>query len=161
MTWRVVIDTNIWIRILLKGRVTLPVLEAFNDNKFQLVMSQPLLDELHQVWNRPRLRQHIDPNQAIRLEQQLKNRSLWVEVKTIPPHCRDPKDLPVLATAIDGAAQIIVSGDNDLRADHGLRMAMETHGIRLLGVHSFLDYLTHWGGSSQMGPDLIDSSGCR
>ncbi len=34
---RVVIDTNIWIRILLKGRVTLPILAAFNEDKFQLV----------------------------------------------------------------------------------------------------------------------------
>ena len=41
MTFRVVIDTNSWIRILLKGRVTLPILEAFNEGKFQLVMSQP------------------------------------------------------------------------------------------------------------------------
>jgi len=55
MTWRVVIDTNIWIRILLGGRITLYILEEFNDEKFQLVMSQPLLDELHDVWNRPRL----------------------------------------------------------------------------------------------------------
>ncbi|WP_199339406.1 PIN domain-containing protein [Nostoc sp. FACHB-892] len=46
MTLRVVIDTNIWIRILLKGRVTLPILEAFNQHKFQLVMSQPLMEEL-------------------------------------------------------------------------------------------------------------------
>ena len=104
-------------------------------------MSQPLLDELHQVWNRPRLRQRIDPNQATRLEQQLKNRSILVEVNTVPPNCRDPKDLPVLATAIDGAANIIVSGDNDLRADDALRTAMETHGIRLFGVNSFLDFI--------------------
>jgi predicted nucleic acid-binding protein len=33
MKFRVVIDTNIWIRILLKGRVTLPVLEALNEDK--------------------------------------------------------------------------------------------------------------------------------
>jgi predicted nucleic acid-binding protein len=45
MTLRVVIDTNIWIRILLRGRVTLPILEAFNADKFQLIMSQVLLDE--------------------------------------------------------------------------------------------------------------------
>ena len=138
MTFRAVIDTNIWIRALLGGRVTLPVLEAFNDNKFQLVMSQPLMDELHDVWNRPRLRQRIDPIQATRLEQQLKNRAIWVEVKTIPPNCRDPKDLPVLATAIDGKANIIVSGDDDLRADNALRTAMESYAIQLLGVNSFL-----------------------
>jgi uncharacterized protein len=59
----------------------------------------------------------------------------------VPPHCRDPKDLPVLATAIDGKAEIIVSGDDDLRADAELRVAMETYGVQLLGVNSFLEYL--------------------
>jgi putative PIN family toxin of toxin-antitoxin system len=141
MKFRVVIDTNIWIRILLKGRVTLPILEAFNQDKFQLVMSQSLLDELHEVWNRPRLSKYINLNQAIRLEQQLKNRAIWIEPKTIPPHCRDVKDLPVLATAIDGKAKIIVSGDDDLRADEALREAMELYSIELLGVNSFLKYL--------------------
>ncbi|MFM7601952.1 MAG: putative toxin-antitoxin system toxin component, PIN family [Pseudanabaena sp.] len=141
MKLRVVIDTNIWIRILLRGRVTLPILEAFNQDKFELVMSQVLLDELHEVWNRPRLRKNIDLNQALRLEQQLQNRSIWIEAKTIPPHCRDSKDLPVLATAIDGKAKIILSGDNDLRDDEVLREAMEFYSIELLGVNSFLKYL--------------------
>jgi uncharacterized protein len=141
MTVRVVIDTNIWIRILLRGRVTLPILEIFNENKFQLVMSQPLMDELHLVWNRPRLRERLDYEQAMRLEQQLQHRAIWVELKTIPPNCRDSKDLPVLATAIDGEAEIIVSGDDDLRADDELRAAMESYGIQLLGVQSFLNYL--------------------
>lgn len=87
MTLRVVIDTNIWIRILLKGRITLPILEAFNENKFQLVMSPPLMEELHLVWNRPRLRERIDPSQAQRLERQLWYRAFWVDLKTVPPKC--------------------------------------------------------------------------
>jgi len=139
MTLRVVIDTNIWIRILLRGKITLPILEVFNENKFQLLMSQDLLNEFHEVWNRPRLRKYIDPNQGMRLEQQLQNRSIWVETTTIPPYCRDPKDLPVLATAIDGEANIILSGDDDLRADEALRKAMDLYCIELLGVNSFLN----------------------
>jgi len=135
---QVVIDTNIWVRILLRGRVTLPILEAFNERKFQLLMSQALMDEFHLVWNRPRLRAKVDFTQAIRLELQLQYRAVWVELTTIPPSCRDPKDLPVLATAIDGKADVIVSGDDDLRSDEDLRTAMETYGIRLLGVNSFL-----------------------
>jgi uncharacterized protein len=141
MTLKVVIDTNIWIRILLKGRLTLPILAAFNEEKFQLIMSQPLFEELHLVWNRPRLKARIDAEQAIRLEQQLQYRAIWVEVQTVPPNCRDPKDLPVLATAIDGQARVIVSGDDDLRADDDLRMAMVAYGIELLGVNSFLERL--------------------
>jgi predicted nucleic acid-binding protein len=46
----------------------------------------------------------------------------------------------VLATAIDGEAAVIVSEDDDLRVDE-LRAAMESHGIRVLGVQSFLNYL--------------------
>ncbi|MDZ8096962.1 MAG: putative toxin-antitoxin system toxin component, PIN family [Nostoc sp. DedQUE05] len=99
------------------------------------------MEELHLVWNRPRLRERIDSNQAIRLEQQLQYRALWVELKTVPPNCRDPKDFPVLATAIDGKAGIIVSGDDDLRADDDLRVVMASYSIQLLGVHSFLKYL--------------------
>lgn len=145
MKSRVVIDTNIWIRILLKGRITLPILEAFNQEKFTLIMSQNIFDEFHAVWNRPRLIKYIDQNQAIRLEQQLKNRAIWIEPKTIPPHCRDPKDLPILATAIDGNAKIIVSGDDDLRADQALIEAMQLYFIELLGVNSFLKYLEDSG----------------
>lgn len=138
---RVVIDTNIWIRILLRGRVTLPILESFNKTQFQLVMSQFLFDELHEVWQRPRLAKRIDSSQALRLETQLKGRADWVEVTTVPPSCRDPKDVPVLATAIDGKAEVIVSGDDDLRADELLRAAMDAKGIRLLGINSFLTFL--------------------
>jgi uncharacterized protein len=80
------------------------------------------------------------------LEQQLQYRAVWVELQTVPPHCRDAKDLPVLATAIDGQASVIVSGDDDLRADADLRVAMAAYGIDLLGVNSFLARL-----ESQLG----------
>jgi putative PIN family toxin of toxin-antitoxin system len=99
------------------------------------------MEELHLVWNRPRLRERINPSIAIQLEQQLQYRAIWIELETVPPNCRDPKDLAVLATAIDGQAEIIVSGDDDLRADDELRAVMATYGIRLLGVHSFLNVI--------------------
>ncbi|MCZ7666035.1 MAG: putative toxin-antitoxin system toxin component, PIN family [Chloroflexi bacterium] len=56
-----------------------------------------------------------------------------VVLKTIPPRCRDPKDHPVLATAIDGHADAIVSGDDDLRDDEALREAMADYGVQLCG----------------------------
>ena len=62
-----------------------------------------------------------------------------VELKTIPPRCRDPKDDPMLATAIDGKAKAIVSGDDDLRADEELRTAMAEYGVELWDVQSLLE----------------------
>ncbi len=138
---RIVIDTNIWIRILLRGRVTLPVLSLWENNRFQLITSQALLDEYSHTWQRPRLRKHIDPQQAENLYYQMCIRADIIELKTVPPRCRDPKDHPVLATAIDGNADAIVTGDDDLRADEELRLAMAEYGVQLWGVQSLLDSL--------------------
>jgi putative PIN family toxin of toxin-antitoxin system len=141
MTLRVVVDTNLWIRALLGGRVTLPVLEAWQARKFTVVVSQPLIDELDDVCQRPRLRARIDAQDAERLLEQLRLRGEIVELFTVPPRCRDPKDHPVLATAIDGSAKAIVTGDADLRADDDLRSEMAQYGVELWGVDSLLDRL--------------------
>lgn len=124
---RVVIDTNLWIRVLLGGEITLPVLEAWRNRKFTVIASQHLIDELDAVWQRPRLRRRI--------------RSELVVPTTVPPRCRDPKDHPVLAAAIDGRADAIISGDADLRADDELRAQMQQYGVALWGVDTLLEHV--------------------
>jgi len=136
---RIVVDTNLWIRALLGGPVTLPILEAWQAQAFTVVVSQPLIDELHDVWQRPRLRDRIDAEDAERLLEQLYLRGEMVEPTTVPPRCRDPRDHPVLATAIDGHADAIITGDDDLRADEELRIAMKQYGVELWGVDSLLE----------------------
>jgi predicted nucleic acid-binding protein len=84
------------------------------------------------------LRRRIDLEDAERLLEQLYLRGEMVELATIPPRCRDPKDHPVLATAIDGHADAIVTGDDDLRADGELRTALEEYKVALWGVDSLL-----------------------
>lgn len=66
-----------------------------------------------------------------------------VKPATIPPRCRDPKDHPVLATAIDGRADAIVSGDADLRNDQGLRAEMASYGVKLWGVDTLLSNISN------------------
>jgi putative PIN family toxin of toxin-antitoxin system len=138
---RVVIDTNLWIRALLGGRVTLPILEAWRAGRFTAVVSQHLVDELSDVWQRPRLRERIKAADAERLLEQLRWRGEMVEPTSIPPRCRDPKDHPVLAAAIDGQVDAIVTGDADLRADDELRTIMEQHGVALWGVDTLLEHI--------------------
>jgi putative PIN family toxin of toxin-antitoxin system len=138
---RVVIDTNVWIRILLAGPITLRVLEAWRSGRFRAVFSQPLLDELEEVSRRPRLRNRIPQERARRLLRQLRFRGEQVTITTTPPRCRDPKDEPVLATAIDGKVDAIVSGDSDLRTDDRLREEMAEYGVEIWGVEGFLGRL--------------------
>ena len=56
---------------------------------------------------------------------------------------RDPKDHHVLATAIDGRADAIVSGDADLRDDDELRAEMESYGVKLWGIDSLLSNVSN------------------
>jgi len=87
------------------------------------------------------LRKHIDPLDANDLLDLLEWHGEFVELVTTPPRCRDPKDDPVLATAIDGEAGAIVTGDDDLRADDELRDAMMEYGVKLWGVQSLFEAL--------------------
>jgi putative PIN family toxin of toxin-antitoxin system len=135
---RVVVDTNLWIRALLGGTVTRPILEAWRAGEFLVLISQPLLDELEAVAQRPRLAKRIEPAQTKALLEQLRWRGQWVEATTVPPLCRDPKDHPVLATALSGKANAIVSGDGDLRADDNLRQQMLDLGVQIWGVTALL-----------------------
>jgi putative PIN family toxin of toxin-antitoxin system len=138
---RIVADTNVWIRALLGGPATLPVLEAWRAGEFTLVVTEALIEELTAVWHRPRLQARIDPEDAERLIEQLRFRGEMVEPTTVPPRCRDPRDEPVLAAAIDGYADAIVTGDADLRADDELRVAMDLYGVELWGVDTLLQRL--------------------
>ena len=87
------------------------------------------------------MRRRIDAEDVERLLEQLYLRGEMVDLSTVPPHCRDPQDHPVLATAIDGYADAIVTGDDDLRADEELRTAMEQYGVALWGVDSLLEHI--------------------
>ena len=138
---RIVVDTNIWIRVLLGGKVSSPVLTALRENRFKVILSDALIEELKDVAQRSRLRKKIDPIDASELLELLEWHGEFVELNTIPPRCRDPKDDPVLATAIDGKADAIVTGDDDLRADDELRDAMKEYGVKLWGVQSLFDAL--------------------
>lgn len=138
---RIVVDTNIWVRVLLGGPVSLPVLQALYENKFSLIVSEALITELKIVTQRPRLRRGIGAEDIQDLLEQLELRGEFVTLTTIPPRCRDPKDHPVLATAIDGQADAIITGDDDLRADDELRRAMADYGVELWGVQTLVDTL--------------------
>ena len=73
--------------------------------------------------------------------EQLRFRTEVVVPTTVPPRCRDPKDHPVLAAAIDGHADAIVTGDADLRADDDLRAQVRQYGIELCGIESLLEQI--------------------
>jgi len=114
---RAVIDTNILIRALIKPRGTVgPVLTRLAVGEYTLVYSQPLLNELLAKLALPRIRQKYDIHDesiektmavlALRGERVHPVRSVRV--------CRDPKDDMLIEAALAGAAEYVVTGDEDL-----------------------------------------------
>lgn len=133
---KLVIDTNLWLRTLMGGPNSLFLLQAWQLRQYVPIVSDDLLDELREVSDRPRLRSRIRQEDVAVLLDELTHFGHFVVPTTIPPMCRDPKDNPVLAAAIDGRADAIVSGDADLRADEQLRKEMAHFGVALWGIET-------------------------
>jgi putative PIN family toxin of toxin-antitoxin system len=135
---RAVIDTNILVRALIKPTGTVgPVLLRLRRGDYTLLYTQPVLVELVDVLNRPRLRRKYElSDDDIKTVLAL----IMLRGEPVTPEqpitvCRDPKDNKFLEAAVAGRADIIVSGDEDLLTLHPFA------GIPILRPVAFLQML--------------------
>jgi len=114
---RAVVDTNILVRALIMPQGTVgPVLLRLRRSEYTLLYAQPLLEELIDVLNRPRIRNKYslteDDIQTVVSLILLRGEAVAPEQRITA--CRDPRDDKFLEVAVTGKADIIVSGDQDL-----------------------------------------------
>lgn len=118
---RVVIDTD----VIVSGTLTPEghpghILAAWRDGHFLLVISEEIIAEIKEVLNRPRIREnyrHLTRATIGRLINLLRQHSILVSgVLNLKVVERDPDDDKIIVAAVEGDADIIVSGDNDLLA---------------------------------------------
>jgi len=132
---RVVVDTNILVRAIIKpdGSVG-PVLLRFRRGDFTLLYAQSLLEELIDVLNRPRIRAkyHLSDDDIKTVVGLILLRGEAVIPRQPVTVCRDPKDNKFLEVAVEGQADLIISGDEDLLTLHPFR------GIPILSPRDFL-----------------------
>jgi putative PIN family toxin of toxin-antitoxin system len=149
---RAVVDTNVWVSALLNPRgYPSRVLEALRSYLFELVLSDPMLDELFDVLTRPRLTKKY----GLQL-QDIAEFGVLLEQKAVkvdPPGklriCRDPRDNMVLETAVIGRADFAVSRDDDIKRDPDLIENMTAHRVRVVSVRQFLEVLTREGDQAE------------
>ena len=110
----VVIDTNVLVGGLLKGRVAAKSIQALVDNKFILVISQSLIDELIDTIRKPKLARLISASETEELLSTLLERASVVNPAFTLKFCRDPDDDMFLSCAVEGEASHIISWDQDL-----------------------------------------------
>ena len=114
---RTVFDTNLLVSYLLVHRPPIATLidEHLAHERFTLVGAAELLEELARVLRYPRLQRYYDAATRDRFVALIAALSELVELPAeIPPISRDPDDDRVIACAVAGCADVIVSGDNDL-----------------------------------------------
>ncbi|MGH9379593.1 MAG: putative toxin-antitoxin system toxin component, PIN family [Thermoanaerobaculia bacterium] len=118
---RVVIDTGVLIsRLLLPHSVPGRAVSRIVRHG-QLLASAPTFDELADVLARPKLDPYLtvaERQEFLRLLSRLVD---WVPIVYRIQACRDPKDDKFLELAINGRADVIVTGDDDLLVLHPYR----------------------------------------
>ena len=109
---RIVLDTNIFVSALISGEGPPGrVLAAIRRERITLVTSTYQIEELRSVLTRDRLKPYIRSEEADDLLYHLE--AVGMVMSKLPDIglSPDPNDNPILATAVAGQAELIVSGD--------------------------------------------------
>lgn len=110
---RIVLDTNILISALItQGTPPDQLFQAWREERFDLVTSEAQLDELLQVIHRPKLQPYLSFSDAWHMVLDIYDIAeiVWQQLPdvTLSP---DPDDNRILATAIAGNADLLITGD--------------------------------------------------
>jgi uncharacterized protein len=135
---RVVPDTNILISGFFWAGYPSRLLRAAEAGQVQLILSQEMVTELGEVLSRPKFEDRLKAIGKTAEEFVTNFRAVVeiVEASPLPiPVCDDPDDDVILACAVGGKADYIVSGDDDL-----LRLN-SYEAIPIWSVRQFIEYL--------------------
>lgn len=113
---RVVFDTVVFVRALINPHGIWGRLVFQYHDRYRLIVSQPLLEEILDVLQRPELtakfRELAGLDRAAVVN--LLGQAEAVEITDIPAVSRDPKDDKFVATAVAARASYLVTEDEDL-----------------------------------------------
>jgi putative PIN family toxin of toxin-antitoxin system len=110
---RIVVDTNVFVSAVLKANSLPFVVVRWIERHDGLLKSAATEDELLGVLQRPRIAAVTAPSFRAGLTMLLADAEL-VEITEQIAVCRDLKDDKFLELAVNGRADLIVSGDQDL-----------------------------------------------
>ena len=146
---RVVLDTNVFVSsLLVKAGVPAQVMDAWRDRRYVLVISPAIIAEMRSTLNYPRIRRKysITDEDVEGLIVLVQHDALLVPGETdvagaIPA---DPTDEKILACALDGRADLVVSGNLHLLD------LVQYQGIPILHARQFLERLAAEEGNHEL-----------
>jgi len=132
---RIVLDTNLIISGLLWMGLPHEIMLLAYQHRIQVIASEPLIEELKDVLSRDKIKKYL--NRIQKTPDEMINSHLShvviIEPSSIPEGTvRDLKDDKIIACAVGGQADYIITGDNDLL------ILKEYQGIRIVTASEFL-----------------------
>ncbi len=129
---KVVIDTNILLSgLMLPNSEPGRIVQAWHDNRFELVLSQFQLDEIGRVLAYPKIRRRVkwDEPEIAQFLKQLFMRSVYLgEIDAVAEVPADTNDNLILSAYVIAQAEFLVTGDKgilELRGEHNILSAGE------------------------------------
>ena len=146
---RAVVDTNTLVSgIISPLGAPAQIIRHWQRGDFLLLTSSALLAELRRVLEYPRIAERLgwSGEERTQFVERVETLALITPgVLSLPGVTRDPKDDPVVACAIEGRAEFIVSGDQDL-------LVLGTYeDVRLVTPREFLGLLEAQAGLTNAG----------
>ncbi|CAN5177282.1 putative toxin-antitoxin system toxin component, PIN family [soil metagenome] len=131
---RVVLDTNLLLSSLIsRGGVPDQVYRVWEGGGFDLLTSGWQLGELNRASRYPKLRKYIKPAEADAMIQGIRLGAVVLDELPEVDLAQDPDDGPLLATAIAGRADYLVTGDK------GVLELQTVEDTRIVTPRRFLD----------------------
>ena len=114
--------------------------KSFEAGAFHAVISEPILEELAEVLNRPRIKHKygISDNDIKELLVLIEERSEPVLLSGGITICRDSDDNFVIETAIKGKVSFLVTRDDDIKFDKAVSSFLLHNGISVISIAKFL-----------------------
>lgn len=117
---KVVLDTNVLLSgLMLSDSIPGSIVRAWRVAQFDLVLSEPMLDEIRRVLGYPKIQRRLrwDSHVIDNFILLLRFRSTIVDISGVSAEVpADPNDNFILATLIAGQAECLITGDGDLLA---------------------------------------------
>lgn len=129
---KVVMDTNVFVSGIFFSGPPYQILNAWQSGKFELVVSQEILDEYRRVGQiLGEERRGVDLQPILNFV--LEHATIYQSKVLREPICEDPDDDKFFACALASGSKIIISGDKHLLRVSGYQ------GIRVLKPREFAD----------------------
>ena len=144
---RAVLDTNVFISAAIQpaGSPGQLLKRFLVGSAFEIVLSPAIVDEVLRALAYPKIGKHlrVGTSPALWFEDVLVLADLVAGELRAARVCADPDDDKIIAAALEGLADYVVTGDRQL-------LAVEQHeGIRLVTPRAFLDLITPSSGTGR------------